>query len=116
MPVSRAVSRRGFSPAAIVLLLITAMVGGGVEIRPEAAAGCSIAADDHGPEPQAREESPEESADDEDSGAAKTAFLDSTVVIDELARRSGRLNDSAARLSADGRRGTAPIRGPPSRA
>jgi len=42
MSVSRLLSRRGLSPAAIVLLLITAMVGGGLEIRPAPAAGCSI--------------------------------------------------------------------------
>jgi hypothetical protein len=116
MSVSRLLSRRGFSPAAIVLLLITAMVGGGVEIRPAPAGGCSIATDDHAPDPQPREESPEETAEDEESASAKHAVLGATVALEWPACRGRRLCDSSAQFAAGGRLGTAPIRGPPSQA
>jgi hypothetical protein len=109
-------SRRGFSPAAIVLLLITAIVGGGVEIRPVPASGCSIATDDHVPDPQPREESPEETAEDEESASAKHAVLGSTVALEWPACRGRRLCDSPDLLAAGRRLGAAPIRGPPSQA
>jgi len=114
MPMSRSFSRRGFSPAAIVLLLITAMLGGGLEIRPAAAAGCSIAADDHLPDPQPRDESPDESAEDEEGESAKHAALGCSIAIDPPASRGGTLSDRHSRLSAGARLAAAPIRGPPS--
>jgi hypothetical protein len=116
MPVSRLLSRRGFSLAAIVLLLITAIVGGGLEIRPAPAGGCSIATDDHAPDPQPREESPEESAEEEEGESAKHAALGSAIAIEGPAPRVGMLRDCLARFALGARLGTAPIRGPPSQA
>jgi hypothetical protein len=112
MPVSRLLSRRGFSLAAIVLLLITAIVGGGLEIRPAPAGGCSIATDDHAPDPQPREESAEE----EEGESAKHAALGSAIAIEGPAPRVGMLRDCLARFALGARLGTAPIRGPPSQA
>lgn len=116
MSVTSVLSQRGCSPAAIVLLLVAALVGGGVEILPSPAEGCSIAAEDHEPEPQPREESPEESAEDEESGSAKHAAIASTTVLDWPAARGGTLADRPARLAAATRLDAAPIRGPPSQA
>ena len=116
MSISRLLSRRGLSPAAIVLLLITAMMGGGLEIRPAPAGGCSIAADDLGPEPQSREESPDESAEDEEGESGKHAALGFAVPLDRPASRGGTLSDRHGRLTTGARLAAAPIRGPPSRA
>jgi hypothetical protein len=116
MSATSVLSQRGFSPAAIVLLLVTAIVGGGVEILPSPAEGCSIAAEDREPEPQPRAESPEESAEDEESGSAKHAAIGSAIVIDWPVACGGTLADRPARLSTDARLDAAPIRGPPSQA
>lgn len=116
MSVSRLLSRRGLSPAAIVLLLITAMVGGGLEIRPAPAGGCSIATDDRAPDPQPREESPDESPEDEEGESAKHAALGSSIAVDPPASRGGTLSDCHGRRAAGARLAAAPIRGPPSRA
>lgn len=109
-------SRRGLSPAALVLLLIPAIVAGGLEIRPAPAGGCSISTDDHAPDPQSREASPDESAEDGEGESAKHVALGSTVTIDHPAPRAGMLRDRPARLTAGTLCGTAPIRGPPSQA
>jgi hypothetical protein len=116
MSVSRSLSGRGFSPAAIVLLLITAMVGGGIEIRPAPAGGCSIAGDDHLPDHQSREESPDESAEDEEGESAKLTALASTITLEPPAPVGGKLPDCPARLAAGALLASAPIRGPPSQA
>jgi len=116
MSVSRLLSSRGFSPAAIVLLLTTAIVGGGLEIRPAPAGDCSIATDDHAPDPQPREESPEESAEDEEGESGKHAALGSAIALELPATPGGKLSDCHGRFSAGARLGSAPIRGPPSQA
>ncbi|MFM7137818.1 MAG: hypothetical protein ACKO1M_12235 [Planctomycetota bacterium] len=116
MSVSRLRSRRGWSPAAIVLLLVTAIVGGSLEIRPAPAGGCSIAAADHAPDPQAREESPEESEHDEEGESAKHVAIGSTLTIEPPRSRCGQLFDRHGRLAGVAHLGAAPIRGPPSRA
>ena len=113
MTVSRFLSRRGLSPAAIVLLLTTAIVGGGLEIRPAPAGGCSIATDDHAPDPQPREESSEESAEDEEGESSKHAAISSSIAVDPPASRGGTLSDCHGRRAAAARLAAAPIRGPP---
>jgi len=105
---------RGLSPTAIVLLLIAAMVGGGLEIRPAPAGGCSIATDDHVPDPQPREESPDESAADEEGKSAKHAALAAAITLEPPAARGGKLLDRPTQFAPSSRRGTAFIRGPPS--
>lgn len=116
MSVSPLISHRGCPQAAVVLLLIAAMIGGGLEIRPVPAGGCSIATDDHAPDPQPREESADESAEDDDRESTKHAVLGSTIPLDCPAPRGRKLCDCPARLAAAIRLGAAPIRGPPSRA
>jgi hypothetical protein len=114
MSVLRLLSHRGLSPAAIVLLLITAMVGGGLEIRPAPPSGCSIATDHHAPDPQPREESADESPEDEEGESAKHAALGSAIAFDRPAARGSRLSDCHGRRAAGARLAAAPIRGPPS--
>ena len=116
MSPTRLLPHRGVAPAAIVLLLVTAIVGGGLEIRPVPAAGCSITTDDHAPDPQQREESPEESLEDEPNGAAKHAALGSQVALDLSACRGRRVGDCPCRFAAGTMLGAAPIRGPPASA
>lgn len=116
MSASRLFSRRGCSPAAIVLLLITAMVGGGLEIRPVPTGDCSIASEDHGPDPRLREESPEETAEDEETTSASHAACGSTAALHEPACPGHWLRECPAGLFAGARLASAPIRGPPSQA
>jgi hypothetical protein len=116
MSVSPLISHRGCPQAAVVLLLIAALIGGGLEIRPVPAGGCSIATDDHAPDPQPREESSDESAEDDDRESTKHPVLGSTIPFDCPAPRGCKLCDGPARLAAAIRLGAAPIRGPPSRA
>ena len=114
MSVSPLLSRRGFPPAAIVLLLIAAMIGGGLDNGPVPAGGCSIATDDHAPAPQPCEESSDESAEDDDRESTKHAVLGSAIPLDCPAPRGRKTCDCSARLAAAIRLGAAPIRGPPS--
>jgi len=100
----------------IALLLIAALVGVGPEIRPAPAAGCSITTDDHAPDPQPREASADESAEDGEEEAAKHAALGGTFLLARPSPRAGLLRDRPARLTAGTLSGTAPIRGPPSQA
>ena len=109
MSKSRVRARRGLLPAAMVLLLTTAMVAGGLEIRPAPAGGCSIATEDHEPEPQPREES----ADEEEGESAKHAALGSVIALERPATLGGKLPDCHARLAPGARLEAAPIRGPP---
>lgn len=99
-----------------MLLLITAMLGDGIELRPAPSAGCSIVADDRAPEPLPCEESADESAEDEESEAAKHAVLASAVALDWPAARGGKVRDVLSRLASGAHLDAAPIRGPPSRA
>jgi len=114
MSVSSLLSRRGCPPAAIVLLLVAALIGGGLEIRPVPAGGCSIATDDHAPDPQPREESSDGSVEDDERESTNHAVLGSAMPLNGPAPRGRRLCDCSARLAAAIRLGASPIRGPPS--
>lgn len=101
------------SSAGIVLLLIGALVGIGLEIHPAPSSECSIATDDHTPNPQPREESSDESAEDEETESAKHAALGSTSSLDGSPPRAGVLRDHPLRIALANCGGIAPIRGPP---
>ena len=116
MSASRLFSRRGRSPAAIVLLLITAMVGGGLEIRPVPTGDCSIASEDHGPDPRLREESPEETAEDVETTSASHAAFGSFAALHGPTCPGHWLHEGPAGVSGGGHFASAPIRGPPSQA
>ena len=116
MSASRLFSHRGCSPAAIVLLLITALVGGGLEIRPVPSGDCSIASEDHGPDPRLREESPDETAEDEEAASASAFVCGSTTFLHRPACPGHWLRECPACLATAARLASAPIRGPPSRA
>ena len=116
MSASRLFSRRGCSPAAIALLVITALVGGGLEIRPVPAGDCSIASEDHGPDPRLREESPDETAEDEETTSASHVACGTTAALHRPACPGRWLRDCPACVAAAARLAVAPIRGPPSRA
>lgn len=116
MSASRLLSRRGCSPAAIPLLLIAAIVGGGFEIRPVPTGDCSIVSEEHGPDPRLREESPDETAGDEDTTSVNHVASGCVAVLQGPACLGHGLRECPTDLAVGAHAAAAPIRGPPSRA
>lgn len=119
MSALRFLTRRGFSPRAVALLMATAMIAAGIGFPAASTTGPIVASDDDQQQPDSQpcEESPEESAEDEESAAGKhAAVLGCSLSLDPptLACDGGATFSSW--LPAGLLASSTPIRGPPASA
>ncbi len=111
---SKALMHRGSPLTAVVLLLVTAMIAGGVDFLPVPADGASVADDDRRPDSQPCEESQDESSEDEETASGKhAALVGVAVAIDPPAPHGPGISESDTQLQAKTLDGSSPIRGPP---
>lgn len=116
MSASRSIRRRRCSPAAVVLLLATAMIAAGVGSRPVAMSGATVASDDRHSDSQPCEEPQDESSGDEETAAGKhSAIVGAVVSVDPPVAHGPCPAEIPSRLTAGALPDAPPIRGPPTR-
>ncbi len=117
MSALRFLTSRGLSPRAVALLMAMAMIAAGIGFPPVTAAGSVINPDDRQSDSQPCEESPEESAEDEESSSGKHAgVLGISLPLAPPAVIGFGVFAPACRLHAGPLASAAPIRGPPAAA
>ena len=117
MSALRFLTSRWFSPRVVAPLMAMAMIAAGIGFPPVIQAGSSIDTDEQQSDSQPCEESPEESAEDEESSAGKHASILGVALPPARPTVVG-FGDcgSSFRLHAGPLASAAPIRGPPAAA
>ncbi|MFM1902139.1 MAG: hypothetical protein RLZZ440_39 [Planctomycetota bacterium] len=118
MSLTRFLFCRGCSPRVVAFLVAMAVIAAGVGFPPVSLADAAVAVDDeHQPDSQPCEESPDESLEDEESSAGKhSAVLGCELAIAPPVRTGYGVEAFSSRLPAGPRGSSMPIRGPPAAA